>query len=485
MKILNIFSLKNPNLTKRTLTYIIIPLLVISILSVVYQVYFISSNFKSQEDKKINDIGSYLMPSIAKALWDFQTDSIKIIIDNSVKYNHLKEIVILNKKGEVVYSIADMNKKLGSEKKPIRKGIKKELEIVFNKKERLGKMEIYYSYDTINGIISKFSTTQVIIFLMIFITIVAILYFSLKAVVIKPINNMNIALKDLAEGEADLTQRLIKERNDEIGYGIELFNKFIERIQNIIKGVKGATGNVFEATEKLSRGNEDLANRTTELAASITETSVTMEEFTSSVKLNTDNAEEADKTLDDFNKEIRVKRELIDNVTNTMKEITDSSKKIDNIVSVINDISFQTNLLALNAAVEAARAGEAGRGFAVVASEVRNLAGKTAESSKSIQEIVTANVGSTKKGMELVNETSELFSKIVEVMEDVVNKINTITAGSREQTTGIDQINTTIAQMDSVSNQNASFVNEMSETSKNLKSSALELQELISQFKLN
>jgi methyl-accepting chemotaxis protein len=295
---------------------------------------------------------------------------------------------------------------------------------------------------------------------------------------------MNTALKDLAEGEADLTQRLVKEREDEIGYGIDLFNKFIERIQNIIRGVKGATGDVFEATEKLSRGNEDLANRTTELAASITETSVTMEEFTSSVKQNTDNAEEADKTLDDFNNEIRIKRELIDNVTNTMKEITDSSKKIDNIVSVINDISFQTNLLALNAAVEAARAGEAGRGFAVVASEVRNLAGKTAESSKSIQEIVTANVGSTKKGMELVNETSELFAKIVEVMEDVVNKINTITAGSREQTTGIDQINTTIAQMDSVSNQNASFVSEMSETSKNLKASAVELQELISQFKL-
>jgi methyl-accepting chemotaxis protein len=316
------------------------------------------------------------------------------------------------------------------------------------------------------------------------ITIIVVLYFSLKAVVIKPINNMNMALKNLSEGEADLTRRLKKEREDEIGYGIDLFNKFIERIQNIINGVSGSTINVFNATEKLSKGNEDLATRTTELAASITETSVTMEEFASSVKQNTENAEDADKTLNDFNSEIKVKRELIDNVTLTMKEISNSSKKIDNIVSVINDISFQTNLLALNAAVEAARAGEAGRGFAVVASEVRNLAGKTAESSKSIQKIVTANVESTNKGMRLVNDTSKLFSKIIDVMETVVNKINTITSGSREQTTGIDQINTTIAQMDSVSNQNASFVNEMSETSKNLKSSAIELQELISQFKL-
>ncbi len=484
MKIFKNFGFRKPNLTQRTLTYIIIPLLVISVLSVIYQIYFISSNFKSQEDKRINDIGSYITPSIAVAIWDFQVENIKITVDNAVKYNGLNEIIVLDKKGEIVYSIADIDGKLGSEKKPVKKGIKKIIDINY-KKDKLGKIEIYYSYDTIDEIISKFSTTQIIIYLIIFLTIVAVLYFSLKVVVIKPINNMNIALKDLSEGEADLTQRLSKEKDDEIGLGIDLFNKFIERMQTIISGVKGGTEEVFVSAEEISNGNEDLSTRTNELAASITETSTTMEEFTSLVKVNTENAEEADKTLTEFNHEIQIKRELIDNVTNTMKEISDSSKKIDNIISVINDISFQTNLLALNAAVEAARAGEAGRGFAVVASEVRILAGKTAESSKSIQEIVTANVTSTNKGMSLVNETSELFAKIIDVMNDVVNKINTITEGSREQNTGIEQINTTIVQMDNVSNQNAAFVEKMSVTGQSLKSSAVVLQDLISQFRLN
>ncbi len=483
MKFFKDFSFKKPNLTQRTLTYIIIPLLVISILSVIYQIYFISSNFKFQEDKRINDIGSYITPSIAVAIWDFQTENIKITIDNAVKYNNLNEIIVIDKKGKTVYSIANIDGKLGSEKKPVKKGIKKDIEINY-KKDKLGNIEIYYSYDTIDVIISKFSTTQIIIYLIIFLTIVAVLYFSLKAVVMKPINNMNIALKDLSEGDADLTQRLTKERDDEIGLGIDLFNKFIERMQNIISGVKDGTEEVFSSAEEISNGNEDLSTRTNELAASITETSTTMEEFTALVKVNTENSEEADKILTEFNREIQVKSELIDNVTNTMKEISDSSKKIDSLVSVINDISFQTNLLALNAAVEAARAGDAGRGFAVVASEVRNLAGKTAESSKSIQEIVTANVSSTTKGMELVKETSELFSKIVNVLNDIVNKINTITTGSREQATGIEQINITITQMDSVSNQNASFVEKMSETGKSLQSSAVALQDLISQFRL-
>ncbi len=477
------FSFKNPNLTQRTLTYIIIPLLLISIISVVYQIYFISGNFKTQEDKRISDIGNYISPSVGVAMWDFQTENIKIIIDNAVKFNHLKEVVIIDKKGKLVYSIANINNKLESEKKPIRQGIKKEIDII-HKKDKLGKMEIYYGYSTIDGIVAKFTTTQVLIFIIIFITIIVILVFSLRMVVIGPIDNMNIALKDLAEGEADLTQRLKKEREDEIGLGIDLFNKFIERVQQIMSGVKDSTEEVFHSADEISHGNDDLASRTNELAASITETSTTMEEFTSLVKQNTENSEDADKTLTDFNNEIQIKSELIDNVTRTMKEISDSSKKIDNIVSVINDISFQTNLLALNAAVEAARAGDAGRGFAVVASEVRSLAGKTAESSKSIQEIVSTNVTSTNRGMELVEQTSELFAQIIEVMNNVVNQLNTITTGSREQTTGIEQINTTIVQMDNVSSQNAAFVEEMAATSKSLKSSASVLQNLISQFKL-
>jgi len=476
--------LKELSLTQKTLSLIIIPLLVISVLSVFYQIYFISSSFKSQEDKRITNIGKYISPSIALAIWNFQTENLKTTINNTVKYNNLNEIIITDKKGKILYSIANDGKKFISENKPIKKGIINKTKIMYNKDE-IGEVSIYYNYDIIESIIAKFSMTQVIIFALIFLTIVGILYISLKSIIIKPINNMNLALKDLSEGEADLTQRLNKEWDDEIGRGIDLFNKFIIRVQEIISGVKQGTEEVFGASTELSSGNDDLSSRTNELAASITETSTTMEEFTSLVKTNTENAENADKTLTKFNNEVQIKSELIDNVTNTMEEISNSSKKIDNIVSVINDISFQTNLLALNAAVEAARAGDAGRGFAVVASEVRNLAGKTAESSKSIQEIVSANVTATKKGMELVKETSELFAKIITVMNDTVKKLNSITTGSREQTTGIEQINTAILQMDNVSNKNAGFVQDMAETGRRLKSSAVVLQDLVSQFKLD
>jgi methyl-accepting chemotaxis protein len=202
------------------------------------------------------------------------------------------------------------------------------------------------------------------------------------------------------------------------------------------------------------------------------------------VKQNTESAEQVDAMLETFNSEMHDKKRLVENVTETMNEIFDSSKKIDNIVNVINDISFQTNLLALNAAVEAARAGEAGRGFAVVATEVRNLAQKTAESSKSIQEIVTNNVTATQKGMELVKETSDFFNEIIEILGELVNQITYIADRSKEQKTGIEQINEAIMQMDSVINRNASLVEELSASGKRMQTNSLQLQELVKRFKV-
>jgi len=177
--------------------------------------------------------------------------------------------------------------------------------------------------------------------------------------------------------------------------------------------------------------------------------------------------------------------ELVKNVTVTMGDINDSSQKINNLISVINDISFQTNLLALNAAVEAARAGEAGRGFAVVASEVRVLAGKTAESSKTIETIVKSNVESTQKGIDLVGKMSEFFNSITQKILDLVEKIEQINSNSNEQTTGVEQISIAINQLENVINQNAALVEELSATAKSMKSNSIDLTESVSVFKID
>lgn len=315
------------------------------------------------------------------------------------------------------------------------------------------------------------------------ILIVLILLALMNRTVTRPLNDMVNRTRELAEGQADLTRRLDVSSNDEVGNLGKLFNKFIERIQGIITNVKTGAGEIIESTESIARGSEELASRTNEQAASVTETSTTLEEFTAIVRQNSDNAADANDKIKNFNQQVQDKQQLIRDVTQTMNEIDRSSNQIGNIMNVINDISFQTNLLALNAAVEAARAGEAGRGFAVVASEVRNLAQKTAESSKSIQEIVDTNVTSTQKGMELVKDTETFFESIMDILSQLANIVGDIENGSREQASGMEQINDTVIQLEKVINQNAELVNSFASTGKEMNVNAGQLQELMSQFR--
>jgi methyl-accepting chemotaxis protein len=346
-----------------------------------------------------------------------------------------------------------------------------------------GYLRIVLTLDTLKGA-TRTITSSLTAIAILALLIIGILSSIMIARMVKPLVNASDIMEELSEGEGDLTLRLEVKTNDEVGKLSGNFNRFMEKLRHIVEKVKESSDDINNGTREISAGSEDLSTRTSEQAASITETSTTLEGFTNIVKVNTDNSEEVRSKLENFNADLQTKQDLMNNVTSTMKEIEDSSKKIDNIITVINDISFQTNLLALNAAVEAARAGEAGRGFAVVAAEVRNLAQKTAESSKTIQDIVTKNVASTKKGMELVKETSEFFTAIMKIMDEMVQKINQITDGSREQSTGVEQINQAIMQLENVISQNAALVEELSATSKSMSTNTHQLNELVNKFKL-
>jgi len=343
---------------------------------------------------------------------------------------------------------------------------------------------IYYTFD-IEKLINQQKDILIIVFLSYLFVgaiIVFILNFISKKVVSKPLDELVRKSKKLSKGY--LTEKATMYYADEIGKISEAYNDVVKNLQSIVLGINESTDEVSNATNEIASSSDELATRTNEQAASITQTSTTLEEFTSIINQNSQNANETGNLLESLNSQVQQNVELINEVNNTMIEINDSGKEINNIVSVINDISFQTNLLALNAAVEAARAGEHGKGFAVVASEVRNLAGKTAESSKSIQEIIHKNMKSTTRGMELASKTSELFSSIVAVMNDVLGKIKQINEGSNEQSTGISQINEAVNQLETVINQNAALVEELSATGKNLKGNVRELFEEISKLKV-
>jgi methyl-accepting chemotaxis protein len=296
------------------------------------------------------------------------------------------------------------------------------------------------------------------------------------------LNEVVRVLGALAKG--DLTEKITNEYQGTFGRVKDDSNKTVEQLTSIVGSIKESVAAINVASKEIASGNTDLSQRTEEQASSLEETAASTEELTGTVKQNAENARQANQLAAGASEVAGRGGEVVRQVVTTMGSISESSKKIVDIISVIDGIAFQTNILALNAAVEAARAGEQGRGFAVVATEVRNLAQRSAAAAKEIKELIGNSVEKVEHGTRLVDEAGKTMEEIVMSVKRVTDIMSEIMAASQEQSGGIEQVNQAITQMDQVTQQNAALVEEAAAAAESLDEQARSLAEAVAVFRV-
>ncbi|HEU4669564.1 MAG TPA: methyl-accepting chemotaxis protein [Dyella sp.] len=289
--------------------------------------------------------------------------------------------------------------------------------------------------------------------------------------------------REIAQGK--LGHDIQVNRKDELGELLDAFRTMDLRLSSIVSEVRGGSSEVSTAAQQIARGNDDLSQRTQEQASSLEETASSMEEMTSTVKQNAENASHANQLARGAREQAERGGQVVTQAVTAMKAINESSRKISDIVSLIDEIAFQTNLLALNAAVEAARAGEQGRGFAVVATEVRNLAQRSANAAKEIKGLIKDSAEKVQNGTALVDQTGKSLAEIVDSVKKVTDIVAEIAAASAEQSAGIDQVNHAVMQMDEMTQQNAALVEQAAAAARAMQEQAAELSQQVGFFQLD
>lgn len=328
----------------------------------------------------------------------------------------------------------------------------------------------------------RFFISVGIVFIIASIVVLLIVRFGLRYLVVHPLAVAVSQLDSLAQ--ADLTRVISVDFGNEVGKLQESMLHLKESLIKIVGDVRDASAEILSCSRQISSGNSDLASRTEEQASSLEQTAASMEELTATVKQNADNARQAMTLASHASGAATRGREVVDDVIQTMRTITDTSKQVTQITNVIDSIAFQTNILALNASVEAARAGEQGRGFAVVANEVRNLASRSADAAREIKSLIDTSGQQIDKGADLVEHAGKIMSDVVGSVQRVSDIFDEIAAASQEQSQGIGQINLAVTQLDQVTQQNSNLVQHVMHDSTTMTEQANRLDAAVAVFKI-
>ncbi|AUT27963.1 methyl-accepting chemotaxis protein [Escherichia marmotae] len=318
--------------------------------------------------------------------------------------------------------------------------------------------------------------------LIVVLAVIFAVWFGIKTSLVAPMNRLIDSIRHIAGG--DLVKSIEVDGSNEVGQLAESLRHMQSELVRTVGDVRNGANAIYSGASEIATGNNDLSSRTEQQAASLEETAASMEQLTATVKQNAENARQASHLALSASETAQRGGNVVDSVVQTMRDISTSSQKIADIISVIDGIAFQTNILALNAAVEAARAGEQGRGFAVVAGEVRNLAQRSAQAAREIKTLIEDSVGKVDVGSTLVESAGETMAEIVSAVTRVTDIMGEIASASDEQSRGIDQVGLAVVEMDRVTQQNAALVEESAAAAAALEEQASRLTEAVAVFRI-